>query len=270
MKSTDFLTISLGDMQRKFQRSILDQQQTPPTFIIDTPDVSSIDRFKVYTEAYSLRLIDALTADYPALKDYFGVDGFDTMARAYVNKWPSDKFSIRWFGQQLPRFLGETSPYDEQPELKELASFEWALSEAFDASESTSIDYQQLTNIEPSHWPLIQLRFHPSLRRVDLKYNATQIWQASNQKQPLSVFKANTVMQGWVIWRKELKLLFRSISTLEAIALDTFMQEKCFSEVCESLCEWLDEEQVAANAAGFIQAWVRDGWITDVKFLLDG
>ncbi len=265
MKSPNFHTISLGDMQREFQRSILDQQQTPPTFIIDTPGISSIDRFKVYTEAYSLRLIDALIADYPALKNYFGDDGFDTMARGYVNTWPSDKFSIRWFGRQLSRFLGETPPYDEQLELKELASFEWALSEAFDASESTSIDYQQLTKIEASHWPLIRLRFHPSLRRIDLKYNIPPIWQATNQKQSLPALKANTDLQGWVIWRKELKLLFRSIAAQEAIALDTFRQGKCFAEVCESLCEWLDEEQVAVNAAGFIQAWVRDGWITDVK-----
>ena len=265
MKSPEFRTISLGEMQREFQGSLLNQQQTPPAFIVDTPGVSSIDRFKVYTEAYSLRLIEALIADYPALKDYLGDDGFDTLARAYVKAWPSDKFSIRWFGQQLPRFLGKTPPYDDQPELKELASFEWVLSEAFDASDCTSVGFEQLAEIEPSHWPSLQLSFHPSLRRIDLKHNAPQVWQASNQKQPLPVIKENTDPQVWVVWRNDLRLLFRSISASEAISLDTFMQEKCFAEVCECLCEWLDEEQVAINAAGFIQTWVRDSWITDVE-----
>ena len=264
MKSSNSDRISLGDMQQEFQSALLNLQQTPPTFIAETPGASSAERFNVYTEAYSLRLIEALTADYPALKDYLGDDGFDTMARAYVNAWPSDKFSIRWFGLHLPRFLTETSPYDELPELKELASFEWALSESFDASESTSIAYQQLADIEPSLWPSLQLRFHPSLRRIDLNYNAPQIWQASNEKQPLPAFKKNTEQQAWIIWRHDLKLLFRSIPTQEAVSLNTFMKGKCFAEVCECLCEWLDEKQVAIKAAGFLQTWVHDGWIADV------
>jgi hypothetical protein len=35
--------------------------------------------------------------------------------------------------------------------------------------------------------------------------------------------------------------------------------------VCTGLCEWLDEEQVVMKAAGFLQAWLRDGWIADVE-----
>lgn len=181
MKLSNSSALSLVDLQQEFQKMVLDdRRQTPPAFIVDTHDVSSAERFNVYTEAYRLRLIEALVADYSALKDYLGDDDFDTMGNAYIDASPSDQFSIRWFGRHLPRFLAETPPYDEKPVLKELASFEWALSEAFDAPENKPIDYERFAAIEPTHWPSLRLQFHPSLRRVDLKYNVPQIWQASN------------------------------------------------------------------------------------------
>lgn len=55
------------------------------------------------------------------------------------------------------------------------------------------------------------------------------------------------------------------MSVEESFSLDSFMQGQCFSEICEGLCEWLDDEQVAVNAAGFLQAWVSDGWITNLE-----
>ncbi|MDP2394719.1 MAG: hypothetical protein Q8M21_15830, partial [Methylococcaceae bacterium] len=65
-------------------------------------------------------------------------------------------------------------------------------------------------------------------------------------------------------WRQQLKLLFRSLSVQEAFAIDAFLQGQSFADVCAGLVEWLDEEQVVLNAAGFLQTWLRDGWIADV------
>ena len=256
---------ALADLQQAFQSAVLQLRETTPDFIIDTAKASSAERFEIYTEAYRLRLIEALSADYPALKDWLGDEGFDAMGRTYIDTSPSDQFSIRWFGRHLPRFLAETPPYAEQPAAKDLAIFEWALSEAFDAPESALTDYQQLAAIEPAYWPSLKLCFHPSLRRIDLNCNAPQVWQASNHKEPLPAFTANSESQTWIVWRQQLKLLFRSLSAQEAFTLDAFMQGQCFAEVCEGLCEWLDEEQVVMKAAGFLQTWLRDGWIADVE-----
>lgn len=254
----------LADLQQAFQTAVLHLQDTAPDFIVATDQASSTERFTVYTEAYRLRLIEALSADYPGLKNLLGAEGFDAMGRAYIDASPSDQFSIRWFGRHLPHFLAETSPYAEQAGIAELANFEWTLSEAFDAPDSTVIDYSRLAAIEPSHWPSLKLKFHPSLRRIDLHYNAPQVWQASSQQQPLPVFSANFEPQAWLIWRQQLKLLFRSLSVHEAFAIDAFLQGQCFAEVCAGLTEWLDEEQVVMNAAGFLQTWLSEGWITGV------
>jgi hypothetical protein len=258
-------TLTLRDMQQAFQSAVLHLQETPPDFVVDTAQASSAERFKVYTEAYRLRLIEALSADYPALKNRLGDEGFAAMGRAYIDASPSDQFSIRWFGRHLPRFLAETRPYAGQSGLIELAIFEWALSEAFDAPECALTDYQQLAAIDPAYWPSLKLRFHPSLRRIDLDGNTPQIWQASNRKEPLPPFTISPESVAWIIWRQQLKLLFRSMPAEEAFALDAFMKGRCFAEVCSGLNEWLDEEQVVMNVAVFLQTWLRDGWIADVE-----
>ncbi|MEN8261022.1 MAG: DNA-binding domain-containing protein [Pseudomonadota bacterium] len=263
-RKTSNPSVSLAELQQTVQESILTRPRNPPAFITDTHEASAAERFDVYTEAYRLRLIEALAADYPALRDYLGDAGFDALGRAYADACPSDQFSIRWFGRYLPRFLRETPPHDAQLGLSDLASFEWALSEAFDAPDGLAVGIDRLAVLPPALWGSLRFRFHPSLRRVDLSHHAPQLWQASNTKRPLPALCRLEEPQAWVIWRSDLRLFFRSLPTPEAWSMDAFMDGRCFADICEGLCEWLDDEKVALNAAGFLQAWVRGGWIVDV------
>jgi Putative DNA-binding domain len=262
MNTADY---NLADLQQAFQSAILQLSITTPGFIIDTNKASSAERFKVYADAYRLRLVDALIADYPTLKKYLGEERFKALGRAYIDASPSDQFSVRWFGRHMPRFLAETQSYAEQSFLKELAIFEWALSEAFDAAESILMDYKCLAAIEQTAWPLLQIQFHPSIRRINLHWNAPQVWQAANQQESPPFSLVNSTLQAWIVWRQDLKVLFRSLTTPEAFAVDAFIQGQCFEEVCTGLSLWMNEEQVVTNAAGYLQAWLRDGWIADVK-----
>ena len=256
---------TLTELQRAFQSALLHPQDKPPSFISNALKASAAERFAVYTEAYRLRLIEALAADYPALKECLGNKNFDRLARAYMDACPSAHFSIRWFGSRLPRFLADTSCYDSQPILKELAAFEWALSEAFDAAEASTATPEQLTAVEPTLWPILKLRFHPSLRSIELAYNTPSRWQALNRKERLPDLETCSEIQTWIIWRSDLKLFFRSLPGAESWSLNAFRQGRCFADVCEGLCEWLDEEQVATSAAGYLQNWLREGWIVGIS-----
>ena len=260
----NMITLSLADTQQAFQSAVLLLHKTTPDFIIDTTQASAAERFKVYTDAYRLRLIEALGADFPVLKSCLGNDGFDALGRAYIDTSPSDQFSVRWFGRHLPQFLAETMPYIKQPGLKDLATFEWTLSEAFDAAESNLVDYSQLAEIDPRYWSSLKLHFHPSLRRISLNGNAPQVWLASNKNQLLPQFILYPEPKVWIIWRQELKLLFRSLSMPEAFFLDAFMQGQPLAEICNGLKESLDEKQVVMQAAACLQTWLRDGWIADM------
>lgn len=255
---------TLTELQRAFQSAILEKQGEPPPFIANASKASAAERFGVYAEAYRLRLIEALAADYPALKEWLGDEAFDRLGRTYSDACLSVHFSIRWFGSRLPRFLAESASYDSQPHLQELAAFEWALSEAFDAADGSAATQEQMAALDPALWPMLVLRFHPSLRCIDLSYNTPSRWQALNRKEPPPDLETHSERQPWVVWRRDLKIFFRSMPKPEAWALNAFRQQRCFAGVCEGLCEWLDEAQVAASVAGYLQTWLREGWIVGI------
>ncbi|MGH8475636.1 MAG: DNA-binding domain-containing protein [Methylococcales bacterium] len=254
-------SIGLGELQRAFQSAILDAGAGAPPFIVDSPEVSAAERFAVYAEAYRQRLIEALATDYTGIRELLGDEAFDRMARAYAQACPSGHFSIRWFGARLPWFLATNPAYEKQPELAELARFEWALSEAFDAAESPLLTRAQLAALEHFSWPDLKLRFHASVRIVDLIYNTPSRWQALTRKEKPPDLGKEPESLTWVVWRQDLKLLFRSLTKPEACALKAFKQGLSFAEVCESLCEWLDDGRVALSAAGYLQSWLHAGWI---------
>jgi len=61
-----------------------------------------------------------------------------------------------------------------------------------------------------------------------------------------------------------LKSYFRSAPVDESWALDALGEGQCFSMLCAGLCEWVDEEHVAAHAARLIRRWVTDGLIAHI------
>jgi hypothetical protein len=264
LKQSGLRSVTLPELQRTFQSAVLHPQPGAPPFIVDSSEASADGRFAVYTEAYRLRLIEALAADYPALKESLGEEAFDQLGRAYADACPSAHFSIRWFGGRLPGFLAEYPAYRSQPAVRELATFEWALSEAFDAAESQVVTEAQLAGLEPELWPMLKLRIHPSLRTVDLACNTPGRWQALNRKEPAPDLEIGPELTTWAVWRQDLRLLFRSLPKPESRALKTFRQGGCFAEVCEDLCDWLDDTQVAVSAAGYLRTWLKEGWIAGI------
>jgi hypothetical protein len=256
---------SLVELQHCFQAYLLNPSRTPPSVFRSDSCASGAQRAEVYAEAYRLRLIEALAADYPALRALLGANDFADLGRMYAGAHPSRSASIRWFGRHLSRFLQDDSEYRERPELAELAAFEWALSEAFDAAETPAISPEALAALPAARWPDLRIRFHPALRRVEFRFNTPEVWRALNRQGSPPPFEALDSPQAWIVWRSDLKLFFRSLDASEAQAFDALHQGLHFAEVCEGLCDRLPAENVAATAAGFLARWLTDGWVAAIE-----
>ncbi|MCU7833468.1 MAG: hypothetical protein KZQ56_12985, partial [gamma proteobacterium symbiont of Lucinoma myriamae] len=103
---------------------------------------------------------------------------FLEQSSGYLNKKPSQHFSLRYFGHQMSSFLSVTEGYKEQTILAEMAQFEWLLREAFDAADKSYLNMEELQKIAPERWPELKFDFHPTVNRVDLRFNIPQLWQA--------------------------------------------------------------------------------------------
>jgi hypothetical protein len=251
----------LEHVLERFQAHVLHGDGAIEQHVRGTERVPVATRLAIYRDAYRARLIEALGTTYPVLAALLGEDDFDELGAAYVQTHDSPFFSIRHYGHELPSFLVTQPPYAAVPVLSELARWEWTLAEVFDAGDGKPIDADTLAQVPPEGWAHLRFRWHPSLRRLQLAWNVPQIWKAasSGEDQPTPSLEPAPV--EWLLWRREVKTYFRSLSTAEGAALDAARQEASFGELCELLCLHMEEAQAPAQAAAFLRTWLAAGLI---------
>ncbi len=264
----------LQSLQSDFQSFLLRREERLLDRVTGTAKVDAQTRIAIYYDAYRLRLLEALDANYPVLHAWIGDDEFEQLGLAYLDAHPSRHFSIRYFGNRLPEFLG-TEPYRDRPYLAEMATLEWALSEAFDDADDEIMQIEDMAGIPPDAWPSLRFRFHSSVRRLNLRWNVPAVWKAVKHNidaeesgtQPMSDVQApasGEYPHSWLIWRQNLRTYFRSLPVDEAWAIDTAVVGRSFGEICGELTEWIDAQNVAVHAAGLLKRWISDGLICNI------
>jgi hypothetical protein len=258
---------SLGDLQRAFQDYLLAASDTFQAAVRDTGKADRLTLLDVYRDGYALRLIEALTSDYPGLMAMAGPADFDHVARAYIAAHPSRHPSVRWYGRDMADFLAKTEPYSRTPAAAEMARFEWALGEAFDSPDVTPITADALMALPQEAWETLSFTTLPSLRRLVLAFEAPQAWQHREEVEPgdLEVERAPEPLT-WAIWRPDLVSNFRSLDADEAAMLDALVEGRPFPELCEVVAPFTGEEQAPARAAGLLRAMVEGGMIAGFRY----
>lgn len=256
---------ALARLQTTFQEYLQRLEGDAESLIADNARVDARARLSIYAQAYRLRLLEALDANYPVLHQWRGEAAFQTLGGAYIDVCPSNHYNIRYFGDQLPRFLKVVEPFCNTPELSEMAALEWALALAFDAADSPVAGAAAVAAIPVARWPQMRLKFHPAVQRLDLHSNVLAIWKAVLAQTPPPEPQSQRDPTGWLVWRQNLSPFFRSLSVDEAWALDATHRGDNFAGLCEGLCEWIDAQNVAAHAAALLQQWITDGLVTEIS-----
>lgn len=258
---------SLGDLQRAFQDYLIMRSDGFAAAVRDTSKASRTTLLQVYRDAYGLRLIEVLTNDYPGLLAMAGPADFDHMARAYIAAHPSHHPSVRWFGAKLADFLSRTTPFSGSPDAIEMARFEWALGEAFDAADAEPVTADALMALPPDAWAELTFTTLPSTRRLTHAFAVPQAWQRREEVEPGNLeVEAAAAPVEWVIWRPELMTNFRSLETDEAAIFDALAGGRNFPEICEVMAAFTGEESAPPRAAGLLRAWVEERMIASFHY----
>ena len=249
----------LRDLQLRFQDYLIDGSEDIEQDIISTEHALAEHRLGTYYNAYRIRLIDCLAVDFSALEKYLGRETFENMALDYLHHYPSSHPSVRWFGENLPRYLRDHYRGDNAEFVQELARYEWAQTTVFDAADSTQLfQLEAMASIPAEAWPELRFSFKPAVIWLDLYWNAPLIEQALDTDAEIPPLKRSNFQQRWLLWRQEMKTHWRSLEVHEAWAIEQAANGANFAEICEGLLEWIDEQQVALVAAGFLKQWVSD------------
>lgn len=255
----------LESIENDFQAFLLTGNAAIEQCVVGTERVPIATRLAIYGDGYRSRLIETLQTHYPALLALLGEAEFANLACEYVQAHDSSFASIRFYGAAVGAFLQAHPVHASSPWLAELAHFEWAMTEVFDAADAAPIEAHSLGEIAPEDWAQLRFDLHPALRRLDLAWNAPALWRALTQGEPAPVPEAQAQCVQWLLWRRELQIFFRPLAAPEAEAMAAVCQGQSFGAVCVALCTALDEEQAPAQAAAFLREWVHSGMIVGTR-----
>ncbi|MGV6808371.1 MAG: HvfC/BufC N-terminal domain-containing protein [bacterium] len=287
--------MNLAQLQQQLLDYLLHNHPQIQQQLVQHPDEQSspIARLDIYRNAYQIRLLEALTDNYPCLAALLGKEAFQQLGLAYLAAYPSHHYSVRYIGEQLSAYLSHTTSilsntthdiHHEYPAdfLAEMAQFEWQLRYAFDAADAPRLQLADLQAIPLAQWGTLVFRLHPSLVRLDLRWNTPALWQCLQANDGNTPNSANHILPNaiqydqptaWRIWREaNHRTFFRELAVDEAWALDAILQQQNFADICSGLCEWVDEQQAPHRAVEFILGWLNDGLMTEIEhspFLCD-
>jgi hypothetical protein len=255
----------LHSIQQAFQTYLLSNDDRVNHYVYGPTPEFIDERLSIYGNAYQIRLVDSLAINFTHLQSVMGKEAFEEMGVAYLDKYPSHTFSVRYFGDRLCEFLATTAPYSSQPILYDMALYEWALCHAIDAADAPSISIEDLKAIPQEEWGFIQFQFHPSVIMIELQSNAPDVWQAYHHEQSPPAITVSSELVTWAVWRKHIQAYYRANKPSEAWVMRAIEQDKSFADICEGLCELMPEDEVAQYSVTLLVQWLNDEMFAAVK-----
>jgi hypothetical protein len=128
------------------------------------------DRVAVYHGMYLLRMCDALAGDYDALEHFLGEERFRDLVRDYVQAHPSRSFTLNRLGDRLPEFVAAYQGLPRRGFCHDLARLQLAVTQVFDAEETTPLSEERIAAVPPEAWEHAVLEPVAAFRLLAFRY----------------------------------------------------------------------------------------------------
>lgn len=256
----------LQELQRAFQARILSLEPGIEAQLKDAQNTDFDARLDAYVGGYRARLVEALGTTYPVLKVTLGGDEFDRQMRLYIDSIPSRHYSVRHYGAGIAEHMAARNSGELGLALSELARWEWTLADVFDAPDGASLDVTTLASVPPAAWPTVSFTLGTTVRRLSTRTNVVAWWRAANGlcERPDALLPSAPAQ--WLLWRRGVKTLFRSLDPLEAAVLADAGNGATFATLCERLAREVNEPDVALRAASLLRSWIAEELIASCSW----
>jgi len=253
----------LIDWQLAFEEHLLAETSAANTgfsaTLIGGPTLDVYTGLAIYHNAYQARLQEVLRDDFGAVWYWMGDDEFAQLSTAYIRRYPSAHYSLRWFGERFPGFIVEHLIPEHSAPLAELARLEWAFTLAFDAPLGEPLTLQDMAQLPPEDWPGLQVQLASTVQQVVCGFNSLNIWRSSKGESDFPGSEALAQEQVCLVWRHQNVCQYRSLEPAEALALAGMVTTGWnFSELCAELVVTY-QEGAPLQAVTWLKQWIQDG-----------
>jgi hypothetical protein len=228
--------------------------------------LESVERLEIYANAYFQRIHGVLANDYPALQSALGRDLFRDLVTSYLLVEPSRHPSLRFAGARLPDFLAAHEAAaglrQRAPWAPDLAAFEWARVEVFDAADHGVFERNDLVGVEPEAFAALPMKLGGWVLLCGLDHPVDEIWrdrargEARDPSLSPLVTRSRTEL---IVWRRHEGVRHRRVAPREQAALARVRSGIEFADLCEWAAHEVGDEDAPALAASWLELWLADG-----------
>jgi hypothetical protein len=157
-------------------------------------NLSAEERLGIYANAYYARLLECLRESFPVLCKALGRELFDEFAFDYLQRYPSQSYTLSRLGDRFADFLEETRPDRAAPGetpavdwpdfLIDLARLEWTIEQVFDGpgvEGMALLSAADLRGIEAARFGEARLRPVVCLKLLTFKYPVNEYYTAARR-----------------------------------------------------------------------------------------
>ena len=163
--------------------------KTAKEYLTPSATLSPVERLELYHRQYWYRLLDSIAEDFPALQNLLRDPGSDAddhfwrLLEAYLENSPTESYTLRHLGADLPAFIRSNAvEIPNSVHAEELAAIEYALCYSFEAASGVPVP--------PDEFATAKLTLQPHISLFSLRTPAVELWQATEEEEPLPEISA--------------------------------------------------------------------------------
>lgn len=229
------------------------------------------EQVDIYRRQFWLRHEEVLEEDYPGLAAMLGAGPFGDLALAFLAAHPPRDPNLRDLGAGVPAFVESYAgiPDALRPAALDMARYELAFVDVFDALDPPPLDPSELLALTPDAWERARLVLSPWVHRLRFDYPVHRMRLAARELAPgttLDIPEPRPVHLA--LFRKNLVVHFEELEPDAYVLLDALARGETLLAACEQMARGKPdaEAQLLVGKIGeWFRFWAQNGFIAEVR-----
>lgn len=150
--------------------------------VLPSHSLTRLERLGIYRGMYEARMREALEVDYPLLSGFLGEELWEEFVSVYIREYPSRSYTLNRLGDFVPLFATEIEGLPRPRFVEDLARYELALTQVFDAPETPALTPGDVAAVPEEAWPVVRLAPIAAFRLEEFRYPVNRYAEAAREK----------------------------------------------------------------------------------------
>lgn len=240
-------------------------QEDVEVLILPNKDLNPVERIQIYNQQYWYRLISIMQEEYPALRHILKIDVFNELVISFLQKHPSEFYSLNHLSDHFPSFLREFYKENDRNKILDLVDFEYAYIRAFDLKNEDVLIPSELTAEEQANLERKPIRLQNTVALFEHDYDFLSYRDEVYHDDDEEIFPTLVRKRNFnCVYRRHNSVLDEILSESEFILLSQFKEDISIATALENVQEKLSEEDFTKIQSWF-QKWVDLGLFATIK-----